>query len=177
MMARLFTGLETIDNWNPLDDGPASDFLPVQWHGPHVQLRLVDAWKTLNRMPTGQIRPKGWGNAWPSYRHEWSDLMNMIEDGKIEAYYRQANRVRILPSAREITMMEIIMEWPWKYLRQPRSMLIVNICAKVKMFDGNLQREIRKRHYGGNAEHWQKLNWKLCDRIADGLIRDRVAVF
>jgi hypothetical protein len=176
-MAKLYHGTEVVDNWSPLDGVPAPEFLPNAWNGPHVGVRLTDAWRTLNRMPLGQIKPKGWGSAWPSYRHEWGDLMNLVEDGKIEAYYRQANRVRVLPSAREISMMEISIEWPCKYLRTTRSVLIVNVCARIASFGGDLQREIRRRHYGGNSDYWQKLNWKLCDRIADGLIRDRVAVF
>jgi hypothetical protein len=176
-MARLFSGLETVENWNPLSDGPEPEFLPVEWSGPHVQVRMVDAWKTLNRMPVGQIKPKGWGSAWPAYSHEWSDLMNLVEDGKIEAYYRQANRVRVLPSARDISIMESVIEWPWEYLRSARSVLIVNVCARVASFGGDLQREIRRKRYGGNEAHWRKLNWKFCDRIADGLIRNKIAVF
>jgi hypothetical protein len=29
-MARLFTGLETIDNWSPLDGVPAPEYVPLQ---------------------------------------------------------------------------------------------------------------------------------------------------
>jgi hypothetical protein len=178
-LARLYTGAEVIENWNVLDDIPMPEYLPLEWNGPHVYTRLTDAWRTLSKMPLGQFRPRSYGSAWPSYQIEWRDLLAMAEqDGQqIQAYYRRANRVRILPSAKEISQMETGIGWPLQYLLTPRSILIVNVCARVASFNGDLQREIRRRKYKGNAEHWQRLNWKYCDWIADGLMNDRVAVF
>ena len=117
-------------------------------------------------------------SAWPSYQVEWTDLLAWAGDvGVVQAFERKANRVRILPSAKEISEMERALMWPLQYLKGARKVLICNVCARVASFDGDLDREIRRRKYRGNAEHWQRLNWKYCDRIADGLILDKVAVF
>ena len=73
--------------------------------------------------------------------------------------------------------MERAIIWPLAYLREPVAVLIVNTCARVASFDGDLATEMKRRRYDGDAEQWQKLNWQLCDNIADGLIGDRVVVF
>jgi hypothetical protein len=73
--------------------------------------------------------------------------------------------------------MEKAMWWPMTYLHDEGNVLIVNVCARVASFDGDLANEMQRRRYTGNAEQWQQLNWKLCDWIANGLIVDRVTVF
>jgi hypothetical protein len=73
--------------------------------------------------------------------------------------------------------MEQAIGWPMDYLGEARHVLIVNVCARVSSFEGDLQREIKRRNYGGEAEQWQRLNWNFCDSIADRLIADRVMVF
>jgi len=182
-MARLFSGKETvIEEWNPLDGVPAPEYIPPEWNGPHVGVRLTDAWRTLNKLPMPRFYPRGFGRWWPSYRIEWDDLLSMIGAGELEAMQRQANRVRILPSAKEISAMEQAIAWPLDYLETARAVLVVSVCARVTSWTGeldpdDLQREIKRRNYGGVAEQWQKLNWRFCDRIADGLIADRVMVF
>jgi hypothetical protein len=182
-VARLFTGLEVIQNWSPLDDAPAPDFTPAEWNGPHVQKCLADAWKTLGHLPAGNIWPKGFANCWPRYRIEWFDLLALVGAGvqEVEAFYRQMNRTRTLPTSKEISRMEKALVWPLEYLAGPRQCLIVNVCAKVMARYGELgdvlQREIKRRRYRGHADHWQRLNWKYCDKIADGLIKDKEVVF
>lgn len=176
-MARLFTGQEIVDDWNPLDGVPAPEFVPDEWNGPHVGARLTDAWHTLARIPSPRFYPRGFGRAWPQYRIEWTDLLSMIGAGEYEAVQREINRVRVLPSAKEISQMECALGWPLEYLDHARDVLIVNVCARISAIEGDLQQEINRRRYGGGAEQWRRSNWKACDRIADGLIKDRVLVF
>jgi hypothetical protein len=73
--------------------------------------------------------------------------------------------------------MEQAIGWPMDYLAEPRHVLIVNVCARMKSVDGDLDREIRRRNYGGEAEQWRRLNWTYCDTIADALIGKRIMVF
>jgi hypothetical protein len=101
----------------------------------------------------------------------------LVGGGELESMQREQNRTRISPSAVAIKHMDIAMLWPMTYLHDEHNVLIVNVCARVGSFDGDLDREMNRRHYTGNAEQWQQLNWKLCDKIADGLIVDRVTVF
>ena len=176
-MARLFTGKEVIDEWNPLDGVPAPEYVPSEWNGPHVGVRLADAWRILSKVPMPRFWPRGFGRNWPEYKIEWTDLLSMIGAGELEAAQREANRVRVLPSAGEISRMEKAIAWPLDYLDQTNDVLIVHVCARMHAVDGNLQREIRRRGYGGEAETWKRKNWSLCNRIADGLIKDRVLVF
>jgi hypothetical protein len=176
-VAKLFHGTETIEDWSPLDDLPAPEFIPPQWNGPHVQLRLADAWRVLSKMPWRSPYPRAFGSSWPGYRFEWEDLLAMAEAGTLESMQREANRTRVLPSAKDISRMESAISWPMHYLRDSRHVLVVNVVARVASFDGDLQREIRRRRYDGDAEQWQRLNWQLCDSIADSLITDRVMVF
>lgn len=176
-MAKLYTGDEVIEAWNPLDGVPAPEYVPSAWNSPHVGVRLVDAWRTLAKIPMPRFWPRGFGRNWPAYRIEWTDLLSMIGAGELEAMQREMNRVRVLPSATEISRMEKAIGWPLDYLEDDRQILIVNVCARTDAIEGNLQREIRKHGYGGEAEAWKKLYWSLCNRIADGLIKDRVLVF
>jgi hypothetical protein len=101
----------------------------------------------------------------------------MLGGGELEELQREANRTRVLPSAQEISRMELVIDWPMDYLAEPRHVLIVHVCARVASFDGDLAREIKRRNYGGDAEQWQQMNWQFCDSIADQLISERVMVF
>ena len=106
VMARLFTGLEVVDDWSPLDGVPAPEYVPLHWTGPHVATRLADAWRVLSRMPWRSPYPRSYGRWWPSYRPEFADVLAMIEADELEAMQREQNRVRVLPSAKQITQME-----------------------------------------------------------------------
>jgi hypothetical protein len=176
-MAKLYNGDEVLDNWHPLDGVPAPELVPSQWNAAHVGLRLADAWRVLGRMPWRSPYPREFGRCWPPYRIEWTDLMAMIGAGELEAMQRSANRSRVLPSAKEISQMEHAIGWPMQYLAEPREVLIVNVCARIKSIDGDLAYEIKRRKYDGEADSWRRLNWTLCDTIADALIGKRVMVF
>jgi hypothetical protein len=176
-MARLFNGEIVTDGWHPLDQHEAPELVPAQWTGPHVALRLADAWRVLSKMPWRSPFPRAFGRAWPSYRVEWTDWLAMLGGGELEAMQREANRSRVLPTAKEISQMEQAIGWPMEHLREPRHVLVVNVCARINSIDGDLDREIKRRHYGGEAEQWRRLNWTLCDTIADALIGDRIMVF
>jgi hypothetical protein len=176
-MARLFTGREVIEDWSPLDGVPAPEFIPAQWTGPHVGQRLADAWRILSKMPWRSPYPRTFGRWWPTYRVEWHDLLSMLGGGELESLQREQNRTRTLPSAKEISQMEQSIGWPLDYLEEPRHVLIVNVVARITSVDGDLEREIRRRNYGGDPDQWRELNWKFCDSIADRLIADRILVF
>jgi hypothetical protein len=176
-MAKLFHGNEVLDNWSPLDGVQAPEFVPPQWTGPHVGRRLADAWLILARMPWRSPYPRAFGQTWPNYKLEWFDLLAIVGGGELEAVHREQNRTRILPSARQITEMELAISWPMKYLREAQHVLVVNTCARVDSFNGDLAVEIKRRRYDGEADQWRRSHWKHCDRIADGLIGHRVVVF
>jgi hypothetical protein len=52
------------DTWHPLDGVPAPEWIPPFWIGSHVGLRLVQAFKTLGKMPMS-FGPKCQSGYWP----------------------------------------------------------------------------------------------------------------
>jgi hypothetical protein len=177
-MARLLSGNVVLDtDWHPLDGVDPPPYVPTTWCGEHVQTKLADAWRVLHKMPWRSPFPRAYGASWPQYRLDWIDVMTAIGAGEFEAMQTRQNHVRILPSAKQISEMEISIVWPLTYLQSERAIRIVNTCAKVKSIDGDLSREMRRRGLRGDPDQWQKLNWRFCDRISDGLRRDRVVVF
>lgn len=89
---------------------PLGNEIPDQWDYEHVGRRLVDALRTLRNLPDSG-RPAGYGSPWPSYTHEWGDLLAQ-QQAEIEDKKRgeaQANWVRVQPSAKEISRMEILL--------------------------------------------------------------------
>jgi hypothetical protein len=176
-MAKLFQGSEVVDDWHPLDGVAPPEFVPPQWNGPHVARRLADAWLILARMPWRSPFPRAFGQTWPRYKLEWFDLLAIVGGGELAAMQREQNRTRILPSARQISEMEQAIAWPLDYLRAPEHVLIVNTCARVDSYNGDLAVELKRRRYDGDADTWRRSHWKHCDSIADSLIADRVVVF
>lgn len=77
-MSRLLYNDGLIAEWHPLDQVPAPEFVPPTWDGPHVGKRLIEALETLQRLPM-RNGPRAFGNGWPSYQREWSDLLAQQE--------------------------------------------------------------------------------------------------
>ena len=95
------------DGWHPLDGGPAPDYVPPTWDGPHAGKRLVDGLRTLRLMPLPP-GPRGPVNSWPAHAYDWADLLAQQEADEEQkaANQREANRTRVRPSSIEIARME-----------------------------------------------------------------------
>src|SRR5260370_14953643 len=79
------------------------DETPSTWSGPHVGRRLAEAMRTLAMLPMGS----GGGHAvWPPYTYEFDDLVAQKEQGELERTQQLQNRIRLLPSSREVQRME-----------------------------------------------------------------------
>jgi hypothetical protein len=89
------------------------DETPATWTGPHVGLRLTEAMRTLATLPMGG----GSGSStWPAYCYEWDDLLAQQAQGELERTQALQNRIRLLPSSREVQRMEAAICWPAEYL-------------------------------------------------------------
>src|SRR5258705_8388814 len=89
-----------------LDDSPST------WNGPHVGRRLCEAMRTLAMLPMGG----GSGHAaWPTYCYEWEDLLAQHEQGELERTQQLQNRIRLLPSSRDVQRMEAAICWRAEY--------------------------------------------------------------
>ena len=85
---------------------------PERWDGDHVGRRLVDAFRTLDRLP----RPKGprqAGNHWPLHRVEWADRLAQAELPERERRERERrqNDLAFRPSGGEIARMDAALDW------------------------------------------------------------------
>jgi hypothetical protein len=91
------------DTWHPLDGGPAPDYVPACWDGPHVGKRLVEGLCTLALMPLPR-GPRSSGSHWPGYAHDWADLLAQQEADAEQKQrdQREAKRTRLRPSSIEI---------------------------------------------------------------------------
>jgi hypothetical protein len=166
------------DEWHPLDGVPAPEYIPPCWIGPHVGVRLVEAFKSLSRMPMpGRISTKS--GLWPQYRHDWEDWLAQVTADKDaqEQDARAQNRARVQPTAEDITRMERAIAWPARYLGQrpiiARTVQRVAVYRAVRGYE--LDMIARKLH--APAPVIRHRNRDGLDTIAAGLRQDQEAVF
>ena len=145
--------------------------------GPHVGLRLVQAFKTLARMPMS-FGPRFDSGYWPRYRHEWEDLLAQEEAAKDDKQLRAEafNRVRIPPTAADVGNMETAIVWPGRYLTaRPMIMRVVHRVAAGRA--RGLELEAIAYRMKRRAAAVRTMNRAGLDVIADGLRHNGVAVF
>jgi hypothetical protein len=149
------------------------DETPARWSGPHVGRRLTEAMRTLALLPMGA----GSGHAvWPPYCYEWDDLLAQQAQGELERTQQLQNRIRLLPSLRAVTEMELAICWPAEYLgRLPDLLRAVNAVALAHSLDRDAGWVAAKR--GGYGDTWRQRHDAGCSIIAQGLRAGRVPVF
>jgi hypothetical protein len=149
------------------------DETPSTWSGPHVGRRLTEAMRTLALLPMGG---GGAASAWPAYCYEWEDLLAQHEQGELERTQQLQNRIRLLPSSREVQRMEQAVVWPCQFLsRSPQLLRATNAVALAHSLDRDAGWIAAKR--GGYADTWRERHDHGCDIIARGLRNCRVPVF
>ena len=149
------------------------DDTPARWSGPHVGRRLTEAMRTLASLPMGAAAGH---STWPPYSYEWADLLAQNEQGELERTQHQQNQIRLLPSCREMTRMEIAICWPAHFLaRLPLLLCAVNAVSHAHALDRDAGWVTNKR--GGYADTWRRHHDRGCEVIAHGLRLDRVPVF
>jgi hypothetical protein len=149
------------------------DEAPSIWTGPHVGRRLCEAMLTLKDLPMGG----GTGtSAWPAYCYEWEDLLAQHQQGELERTQAQQNRIRLLPSLRAVTEMELAICWPAEYLgRLPDLLRAVNAVALAHSLERDAGWVAAKR--GGYGDTWRRRHDAGCSMIAQGLRAARIPVF
>jgi hypothetical protein len=165
------------DTWHPLDGGPAPEYVPPTWDGPHVGKRLIDGLRTLMLMPMPR-GPQQFGNDWPQYAHEWADLLAQQEadQEQKDRDQREQNRIRLRPSSVEIAHMEEAICWPARYLHHfPQLVRTVQTVGVSRSRDRDVEQAARRLRLPGRlVRRW---NAKGLDLIARGLLSDRVRLF
>jgi hypothetical protein len=164
------------NEWHPLDQVPAPEYVPPNWIGPHVGLRMVEAYKTLSRLPNaGMVTKSG---VWPAYIHDWADMLAQqgADVDMRESVAAAQNRARLMPSATDISRMEKVIRWPARYLGDnPRIARLVQRAALFRARDMSLDAIAHRWRRSPAAV--RKDNRNGLDIIAAGLHRDREPVF
>jgi hypothetical protein len=181
-MPRLLLKADSViaDHWCPLDS--PSPYVPSErWDAPHVQHRLVEAISTLLKLPLGRWGPSKIRNCWPAYYDEWADLIAQLGDGAdgIEQTWKLRNRVRIMPSAHEISAMERALEWPGRHLRRNLELTrALNICSLAQARELPIEDVVKGGKHAGvrSPTEWHRLALEARHRIAVGLQVDRIVV-
>jgi hypothetical protein len=123
--------------------------------------------------------PMGGGSgssAWPPIAYEWADLLAQNEQHELERTMQLQNRVRLLPSSRDVQRMEQCIVWPAEYLGRLFELLrAVNAVAWAHSLDRDSGWIAAKR--GGYADTWRERHDQGCSIIARGLHACRTPVF
>jgi hypothetical protein len=177
-MPRLIRVDEILEDWHPLKNGSAlPDYTPTRWNGPHVGKRLIDGYRTLAKLPVAN-GPRFCSGFWPEWTRGWTDEMARLEADveQLEAEAKAANRVRIWPTAAEISRMEAAIGWPAAYLAKTRPILAVTVqlVALWRSRERDLPWIARKLRLGVHTVRARNRNG--LDVIAAGLRRDGVRV-
>jgi hypothetical protein len=166
------------DDWHPLDGVPAPDYVPPFWDGPHVSKRLIEALRTLTKLPMPG-GPQKYGNGWPGMVIEFHELSQYADDEAWKTERRaewnsRASKSR--PSSTEITRMETAITWPARYLGElPQLLRAVRVATLCRMSDQDLDRAAHRVQLPPRLlRRWSR---EGLDIIAAGLRRDHVRVF
>lgn len=151
--------------------------VPAQWTQIHVLDRLEEAVEVRAMMPAS-TRPKEFGTAWPSIVQERIPLVvqaEMAATGELEAQQEDKNRVRLPPTAAQVTRAEEAERWPFEYLAdQPelaRAIGLRTLWAVMKV-------DIRKRCDRRGLDHAAfNMQWQAAlSLITSRLIARKVPV-
>jgi hypothetical protein len=169
---------ELLREWHPLDHKPAPEYIPPCWIGPHVGVRLVEGFRVLQRLQMNG-HPRAFGNGWPAYQREFTDLVQYADDEEWKADRRAEVRhswAHVVPSSIEIELMERVIVWPARYLAgTPQLLRTVGVGVVMKARHRSLRAVARRLNTPGRlCRRWFH---EGLDLIARGLIRDEVRVF
>ena len=168
--------MDTLAFDTPALDAPPDD-RPETWTPEHVGQRLVDAFRTLDRMP----RPKGPrapGNHWPRTRLEWADQLAHAELPEAERRERAdlRNALAMRPSGQEIDRMDRALDW----LRDLRALdpglaLVTSLWALRTARRRSLRALCREKGWAPGT--FYKLRARALDHLAATLNASGVPVF
>ncbi len=148
---------DTIDPFDPCLDETAAP--PPAWTPEHVGHRLVEAMRTLDRLP----RPKGPrapGNHWPQHRLEWEDQIAQAELPEPERRERAGARLSELalrPDGAAIDRMDRALDW-LRLLRgqDPELALVATLWAHRLAKGRSLRALCRERGWTPQTFHNRK---------------------
>ena len=157
-----------------LQPGPA----PEHWTAEHVGQCLVEAFRTLDRLPRAK-GPRQPGNHWVRTKLEWADQLAQAELPEAERREREAAHLTALalrPGGREIDRMERALDW-LRDLRaiDPGLALVTSLWALRTARRRSLRALCREKGWAPGT--FYKLRARALDHLATTLQAAGVPVF
>lgn len=171
--------LGAIGRSNPVLRSRHSDReLPPQWTQIHVLDRLEEAYEILASMPM-VTRPKEFGNGMPTVvqedRFSLLEQIRLQESGELEQMHGDRNRVRIAPTAAQVSRMDQALGWPFEHLgSKPELAKAISLRALWSV----MRIDIRKRCQRRGIDHREfNVQWQQAlAQITSALRANRVPV-
>ncbi len=150
---------------------------PEVWTPDQVALHLVEAFRTLDRLPRVK-GPRQAGNHWPQHRLEWADHLAQGElpaDERRERAERQ-NMLSLRPDGAAIARMDVALEWLRDLRRIDSGLALVTSFWALR---AARRRSVRAlcREKGWVPATFYKLRGRALAHLAEELNRRGVAVF
>ncbi len=151
--------------------------LPPDWTADHVALRLVEAFRTLDRLPR-VAGPRRAGNHWPQHRMEWADHLAQAELPAAERRERDIlrNALASRPDGAAIARMDMALEW-LRHLRaiDPGLALVTSLWALRAARRRSLRSLCREKGWAPGT--FYKLRTRALETLAATLRAKGTAVF
>lgn len=156
---------------------PEEVVVPPRWTADHVARRLVEAFKTLDRMPR-LAGPRQPGNHWPRHRLEWVDQLAQAELPEAERREREAlrNESLLRPDGVAIARMDKALEWLRDLRAVDPGLSRVTSLWALRTARGRSVRALC-REKGWVPATFYKLRGRALDQMAATLNAGGVAVF
>lgn len=148
--------------------------IPDRWTVIHTLDRLEEAAEVRAMMPAS-TRPKEFGQAWPAYDYDRGDLNAQLETHELEKTLADRNKVRLQPSAAQVTRAEQAERWPFEFLADrpelARAIGLRTLWAVMKV-------DIRKRCEARGIDHAEfNVQWQAAlSAITARLIARKVPI-
>lgn len=167
------------ESWSPLDGTPCPEYIPEQWDGVHVSVRLIEGFKTLGCLPERDRHKQSASGFWPETWAEWGDELAQVtaDHAQREIDAKIRNKVRSRPSAQDVGRMDIVLMWPANFVAHKSVTMarIVQAVAYMRAKEYDLEKIARKLRLG--PRHVRRINRDGLDIIAGGLRRISEPVF
>lgn len=148
--------------------------VPTQWTVIHVLDRIEESVEVRAMMPAS-TRPKEFGAAWPAYTYDRFDLNSQMETAELEKTLADRNKVRLSPTAAQVTRAEQAERWPFEFLSdRPELARAIGLRAYWSVMKVDIKKRCATRgivHAEFNAQ-WQE----ALSVIARNLIARKVPV-
>lgn len=141
--------------------------VPTQWNQIYVLDRLEEAAEVRAMMPAS-TRPKAFGGAWPAFQYDRFDLNAQLETAELEKTLADRNKVRLQPSAAQVSRAEQAERWPFEFLAdRPDLARAINLRTlwSVMKVDIRKRCQVRGMDHAQFNEQWQTALTQITARL------------